>query len=404
MRKLLVPMICLVLTAAISVQGFADDELAEIRVHGNYKVQDREVINIAGVAVGDEIGDETIAEIRRRLLKSGKFEEVRILKRYKSLDGEGPVVLVIVVREKEKLAKKLMFMPILELTDEYGFTYGVQLALDEPLGLGERLALPLSWGGEKRAAVEAHFDFGTFGKVVHGLEATAGRLRRENPHYEIADDRYEIGVGWITSAKWLRGRFDVGWANVRFDEWDESFYRYGAGIALDTRQDVNLPRDAVYLGYGWERLNFRDGGEDVNRHELDIRAYKGLIGQPVLAGQLFYRYSDGVLPPYQKPFLGGGATLRGHKPGAYVGDSIALASLELRVPLTPLSAYYRYGVNVFMDSGAVFDYDTDLGDADFHYGAGVGAWIFAAIFGLKVELAHDLDDSMRFHFSTGFRF
>jgi outer membrane protein assembly factor BamA len=197
---------------------------------------------------------------------------------------------------------------------------------------------------------------------------------------------------------------DAAWTDVRFDQIDESFNTYGVGLAFDTRQDVNLPFDAVYLGYRWELMSFRGADKDIHRKEVDLRGFKRLLGQSVLAAQFYYSSVDSHLPPYQKPFLGGGMTLRGYKAGKYLGDNISLASLELRLPLNAVMAYYRWGLNFFLDEGTVFDYGTELRDAERHYGAGAGVWLFAAIIGLKVEVAHDLEKSTRLSFSTGFRF
>ena len=180
---------------------------------------------------------------------------------------------------------------------------------------------------------------------------------------------------------------------------------YGIDIALDTRRDANLPGDAVYFGVGWERLAFEESvGGKVDSFSLDARAYKLLVGQALLAGRIYLGVADAPLPDYQRPFLGGAATLRGYKPGAFVGDNIALASLELRLPLTGVLDRYRAGFHLFIDSGAVYDDGQDLGDADFHYGVGIGGFAFAAVFGITADIAYDLEGDVRLHLSSGFRF
>jgi len=67
-------------------------------------------------------------------------------------------------------------------------------------------------------------------------------------------------------------------------------------------------------------------------------------------------------------------------------------------------AVYRAGIDVFLDSGAVYDHGRSLGSADFKHGAGIGFFLFVAGFGIKVDFAHNLRDNFRVHFSTGFRF
>jgi outer membrane protein assembly factor BamA len=394
-------MVGLFLLTTVAVLGTW--ELHSVRVHGNHSIPDGEVIRLAGISEGQSLTDSELEDIRRRLLDSGRFARVEVKKRYLSLEESGPVALVIMVHEKEVVFKKFMFAPILELTDEYGFTYGARVTWVEPLGMGDRISFPLSWGGHKQAAVESTFDFGTTRKMPQQMFFSFGWHRRENPHYELDDERVAVRGGWNTRLRWLTMGVSAGWSDISFNGTDDRLITVGAGAALDTRHDSNLPVDAVYLGYHWERLE-PDLTDGVNRHTIDLRGYKHLVGPGILAAQFLYDLADGPLPEYERPFLGGGATLRGHSAGRYIGDNRLIGSLELRWPLSRPMAWYRYGLNVFVDTGAAYDYGNNLGDARFRYGTGVGFWIFAAMIGFKVEAGYDFDESVKIHFSTGFRF
>lgn len=81
-----------------------------------------------------------------------------------------------------------------------------------------------------------------------------------------------------------------------------------------------------------------------------------------------------------------------------------LSALELRMPLTSPLRPYHAGVAFFLDSGAVYDHGHSIRTVDFKHGAGMGLFVLIAGFGLKVDVAHNLRDSFRIHFSTGFRF
>ena len=52
-----------------------------------------------------------------------------------------------------------MFLPILNYADGYGFTYGGAFSTVDLLGAGERLSVPLTWGGTRRAALELERTF-----------------------------------------------------------------------------------------------------------------------------------------------------------------------------------------------------------------------------------------------------
>ena len=54
-----------------------------------------------------------------------------------------------------------MFLPIVSYADGYGFTYGGRVSTVDLLGIGERLSVPLTWGGTRRAALEFERTFKT---------------------------------------------------------------------------------------------------------------------------------------------------------------------------------------------------------------------------------------------------
>ena len=113
------------------------EHLASVRVHGNYATPDDVVLSLAGFTIGQALTPESIADARRRLDASGRFDGVDIRKRYQSLSDPTAVALVIVVQEREgatpddplpgpmrRFTGRLMFLPILTFEDGYNFTYG----------------------------------------------------------------------------------------------------------------------------------------------------------------------------------------------------------------------------------------------------------------------------------------
>jgi outer membrane protein assembly factor BamA len=380
----------------------AAESVAEVRYHGNHSIPDEEMARLSRVTVGMELSDTVLAEIRQRLVRTKRFDWVEITRRYGSLTSQDDVVLVITVREKPPASKKWMFMPILTGSDEYGLTYGGRFTALDLLGADERISFPLTWGGERRAAVESRWGLRT--PVVDSLTAGAAVHRKENPHFEIGDLRREVWGGVSRRFRNFEVRWETGWSGVDFGATDDSFISHTAGIVLDTRQDENLPRNAVYAEAAWERMSLRGDGPDFNRYKLDLRGYKGLFGQAILAAQVLYHRTDGRLPDYQRPFLGGASTVRGYEPGEFIGDNLFLTCLELRVPMTSPLKVYHAGFDFFFDGGAVYEHGRRLADTNFKHGAGLGVFFLIAGFGIKVDVAHNLKDSARIHFSTGFRF
>jgi outer membrane protein assembly factor BamA len=395
-------LICFSFVPAQAAEISSEETIVEVLIRGNIRIPDEVIIRLAGIKIGTPAAGLSIEDLKQKLMRSGKFEWVAAAKRYRSLVRTDRAVLMITVKEKPSAKSKLMLFPILSASDEYGLNYGVNVAAKDLLGLKEKLSMPLTWGGIRRAAIEGEFDLRN--PVFQAMSAAGGISRKENPHYKKSDFRKEIQV---TLRKRLsRFEFNVqsGWTGVRFDARSADLASIGAGAVFDTRQNINLPRDAVYAGVSYKRLFLLKGGPEYSLYTLDLRGYKGLIGQTIAAGQFLYRGANGRLPDYERPFLGGADTLRGYEPGAFTGDNSAIAALELRIPLTPLRKIYHAGIDVFMDSGAIYDYGMSIGNAKFRNSAGIGAYFLIFGFGIKADLAYNMSDAFRVSFSTGFRF
>ena len=135
----------------------------ELRIHGNYSTPDEEIIRLAGLSVGQPLGSSSLDDARLRLERSGRFVSVDVRKRYRSLEDESDIAIVIVVQEYpvpeatpsmfrpfQRTFHSAMFIPVLSFTDGYGFTYGARFTFVDLLGRGSRISVPLTWGGTKR--------------------------------------------------------------------------------------------------------------------------------------------------------------------------------------------------------------------------------------------------------------
>ena len=114
--------------------------------------------------------------------------------------------------------------------------------------------------------------------------------------------------------------------------------------------------------------------------------------------------ANGRLPDYERPYVGGATSLRGYPAGAFLGDNVAYGSVELRVPLTTVYEVSQAGFAVFFDAAAAYPHGVSLSDARVNKGLGVGGFIVATFLRLNVDVAHDLEDGVRVHFTLGSRF
>jgi outer membrane protein assembly factor BamA len=392
-------------------QQAAPETVTSIQIQGNTATSDDDVRRLAGVSVGMPLAPTTLDEVAARLRATKRFEQVEVRKRFASIDDPSQIVLVILVDEGRVQIEmtgnpsdptrvvrsrrpKLMFLPVLEREDGYGFTYGARFAIAGPAGAQSHIAFPLTWGGTKQAAAELDKSFA--GGPVSRILAGGSMSRRTNPFYEEDDDRARAWVrGERVIARALRLGATAGFQRVSFFDSRDTFAHAGADAVLDTRLDPFLPRNAVYARAAWDRFNLEGGA--VARSELEGRGYVGLIGQTVLALRALRSDSSGALPPYLQPLLGGMATLRGFEAGHAAGDSLVATSAELFVPLTSPLEVAKIGVSVFADAGTVYPDGERLSDQALLQGYGGSVWLTAAVLRLNLAVAHGRGASTRVH-------
>jgi outer membrane protein assembly factor BamA len=401
---------------AVPVPSFAQAEtIGEIRVHGNHATPDAEILGLSGLEPGAPAGDDRLQAAEQALRASGRFEGAQVLKRFRSIDDASDILVMILVEERpsvtpedltpgplKRLRASQQWLPILGYADGYGLTYGARTSFNRAAGPRSRLSVPLSWGGERRGAVEVgrSFDRGP----LSSARAAVGVSRRVNPHYEQADLRTGLRLGADRRVSgWLRAGADGRVERVAFGGLDGVRHTaVGVHLTADTRIDPSFPRNAVFARIGWERVGFATGA--AARIGLDARGYVGVIGSTVLALRAQASRADAPLPAVEQPLLGGSATLRGYRAGHRAGDSLAALSAELRVPLnSPLSAG-RFGVKGFVDAGTVWSAGTRLADQPWDRGIGAGVYLGAAVFMLDVDVAWPEEGSARAHVSLGVTF
>jgi outer membrane protein assembly factor BamA len=405
--------LCVLLCAAPAV---AQEVIGEVRVHGNHTTPDADVLSLAGLAVGTAITGDTLTQAEKRLRDAGRFSNVEIRKRFRSLTDPSDVLLIVLVDEVvgvsstdltpsplKRFRGAGMWLPVLDYADGYGFTYGARVSFVDVLGRRSRISIPLTWGGERRAALEVEraFDRGPLSRI----EGTVSLTRRENPHFIIADTRRTVQLrGERTLTSWLRAGANVGMTNVRFGTLDQSHTATGVDVVVDTRRDPAFPRNAVHATVGWESLRF-DTRPHASRRSSDVRGYVGLIGSSVLALRMSATQANTALPEYEQPLIGGTSLLRGYRFGYRAGDNLAAMSAEVRVPVTSPLSFGRFGVKGFVDYGTVYPHGAKLKDQAFDRGIGGGVFLTATVMRMGLDVAWPKGgDKPRWHFGLGVTF
>ncbi len=392
------------------------ETVVDLRIHGNHTIPDGEVLALAGVAVGDAVDEAVVDAITDRLEASGRFEAVEVRKRYRSLTATDRIALIIVVRERPRasvrnpvvrslarLAGQSMFLPILRYDEGYGVSYGARFSLVDVLGQGSRVSVPATWGGDKRVAVEAVRTLA--GGVIDRVRAGGAHGRRTHPYFGIEDRRTRAWAGFDRElANGLRAGAEAAWEEVGFVGPADGLTRLTVGLEYDGLSAGAFPRDDVRLRAAVERLVISRRSGPVVRPRIDAQAFKGVGGQAVLAARVLFEGASGPLPPYEKALLGGGGNLRGWRVGARVGDRLAAASVELRLPLGSPISMGNAGVRFFYDTAAAYDVGRPLSDQRFLKGAGGGVFLTVPFGSLHLDVGHDFRGSLRIHAGAGLGF
>jgi outer membrane protein assembly factor BamA len=410
----------LVLAAIIAVQAAPQAEaiIREIRIHGNVVLSDADVTTMAGVKIGDPLTPTTVDEVTARLKSSSRFESIDVRTRYRSLDMT-EAALVIVVHEKagtkpgdvhppgtwSRVKSRVMFLPIIGYNDGLGFTYGGRFSTSNLLGIGERLSVPLTWGGNKQAALEFERTFkrGPISRVF-----ASGRIwQRENLFYNIDETRKDVTARAERQfLQFFRAGTDVSHGSIDFGDLSDAISTFGADLRFDTRNDPAFPSNSVFVSEGWSALWVDRLDTKVNRYRTDARGYLRIVRQLVLAARAQYDTADAPLPPYERYLAGGSPTIRGYDAGSVAGDKRLVTSAELRLPLTSVLTGARLGVDAFFDAGKVANSGDPVSAAPWRRGSGGGFFLIAAIVKANLDFAYGSDAGGGFHahLTAGFTF
>ena len=391
------------------------ETVVDLRIHGNHTMPDAEVLALAGVAVGDVVDEVAVDAITERLEASGRFQAVEVRKRYRSLTATDRIALIIVVRERPRasirnpvvrslarLAGQSMWLPVLRYDEGYGISYGARFSLVDVLGEGSRVSVPATWGGDKRVTMEVERPLSHESDRVR---AGGSHGRRTHPYFGVEDRRSAAWAGFDRElANGLRASAEAAWEEVGFSGPADRLTRLTVGLDYDGVSAGAFPRDDVKLRAAVERMGIAGRSGAVIRPRIDAQAFKGVGGQAVLAARFLFEGASAALPPYEKALLGGGGNLRGWRVGARVGDRLAAASIELRLPLGSPISMGNTGVRFFYDTAAVYDVGRSLSDQRFLKGAGAGVFLTVPFGSLHLDAGHDFRGSVRIHAGAGLGF
>ena len=394
--------------------GQPAERVVDVRVQGNTLTSDADIVRMSGLQTGAAVTPTLVEDTTARLKAAGRFRRVEVTKRYASIADLSQILLVIIVDEGPVVVRPmkdgqpartvrrrgppLMYLPILGSEEGYAFSYGVLVSMPNVAGPRTRVSVPLTWGGERRAAVELEkrLDSPRLTRIRVGGTV----LRRDSAAFGVVDSRRQV---WVRGEREIARALRLGaWSGVdavSFGSDDSRVVRLGVDAAFDTRVDPWLARNAVYARAAVERLAVQKASAPV-RTLVDASGYLGFLGSSTIVVRVYRDGASQPVPGYLKVLRGRESTLRGYAAAREAGDTTAAATLELRVPLTSPPSVGKLGVRAFVDTASVYDAGEHLSNQRFARGVGGGVWFTATVIRLALDVAHGSGGSTRVQLSS----
>jgi outer membrane protein assembly factor BamA len=416
--------LCVWLAGAAPQAAPPGEVIADIRVHGNHLTGEAEVIQLSGLTTGAPVVSDTVSSATRKLKDSGRFDDVQVLKRFASIDDPTQIVIMIIVNEgpmrivlpdeadgpgaqprlvRRGAAASLMYMPIFDAEDGYAPRFGLRVAYVPSARSKLRVSFPFTLGGERRVGAEFEKTF-DHGRLQVGSALTSS----QHPFYEHTDRRQRFWARAEGAARRVHVGSTSSWQRINFGGARDRVLTTGGDVLLDTRLDPMLPRNAVYVLASVDRHRITpDAGGDgraLTRIRIEASGYLGTFGQTVLMARILREDATASTPGYFKSLLGGMSNLRGFETASFAGDMLVAGTIEMRSPLTSPVSIGKFGIRVFADAGTVYDKGQRYADQTLKQGYGAGLFVTAAVFHLKLDVAHGKGAGTRVHFGGGISF
>ncbi len=223
------------------------------------------------------------------------------------------------------------------------------------------------------------------------LEGEAGYVgfKQRDTFSETAPDRGSGSPGLLTWSSGWRERWVVG-ATLGWDSRDIEYYPLRGGYYRATVRGV---LGAAFDSYGEAVLDLRRFLPTPWRHVLGLRAWG--------------RRVDGPVPPEDRLYWGGPATIRGVSYASLEGEEGYLLTAEYRwplflMPISPDGRVIGIGTHFFFDAGDAWYDGAKPGRAHLSWGA--GAHINLSTQHFRFEFARTRDGKNVFQFEDTFTF
>lgn len=329
----------------------------EIIVLGNEKTREYVIRRELKTKIGQPLDYSLLEQDRKRIQNLQLFNKV-VIEPVATGDG---VALLVVVAERwyifpypilfynERDVKKLSYgggvvhqnfrgmATLIGLSAWFGFNPGFQIYYRNPYFNRDR---------------QLYTSFGLYSRKMKSLATDVERF-----------DEIHRGGSLGLGKRWGYHAFTTVTMGYRRISFPESFKAWSHGndgvdhlpslsfeLKYDNRDLIEYPKSGWFAKLDINKVHF-PGEIDYTQMGVDVRIYIPLVLRTALAARFAYDRVNGDTPAYAKTFIGYSERVRGQFGLRRAGQQRAIGSLELRIPLLPVTFFSLGGEGLLGDYG-----------------------------------------------------
>ncbi len=390
--------------------------MGELNLEGLKTVEVDYVRRLAAWEPGKLYDVRVLDDLRRRYLRTGLFNTVRLKPRKEApTDSTVPITLIFEEREHRSIGLGASF----STSEGFGTQYYWENR--NMFGSGEKLRADLTIA-EIRRELKVTYVKPNFIKLDHNLNASFDLKQENTEAYDEDSATAFVGIDRRWRKKWVVGAgVSLEYAVIDDSGVEESYAL--AGLPLTARYDstddlLDPTKGRRFSAELVPYLGLNDVSPDFLRLELDGSTYYSVIDNErlILAARakmgMMAGDSASAIPAPKRFYAGGGGSVRGYQyqtvgpldanNDPIGGRSLLEVGFEARVKITD-----SIGIVPFIEGGNVYESMAPDFSGEFLWGAGLGFRYYTAIGPIRLDVAVPLnkrpnvDDSYQIYISIG---
>jgi len=383
-----------------------------IETNGNFKTKDYIILRELFFDAGDVVKLDEIFLAQKRVLNLFLFNRVI----FDLVGDEDALILIITVVERWYIFP----LPIFYFNERSWnkISYGAKLLYYNFLGRNILLNLTAAFGYNPLLKFSYRNPwFGDNLKLMTNFSVYTGKVQSLNLDFEDEEDE-RTGFDWLFGRRFGNYFYlfaQIGYIELRHPELtlSENGVDKLPSVSVNVQYDNRDLKEYPHKGFNfllWGKKVKSHHPIDYYRYGLDARGYFPLTSKTTLALRGACNLSHGLIPLYDRAFIGYIERIRGQFYKVYEGENAIIGSIEFRFPISKIryldlseyalpsfEDYYRnlkFGISagIFYDYGVTWFQSEKLEHQQFQSGFGLGLHFHVPYVDvLRLELGFNTD-------------